>query len=72
MHGLNPSGWGAGQVGWARGLEEVDRLGHGRLKLFKRRALHLILLDDLRNLIDAPVRQTRGLSGTEAAGDFCA
>src|SRR6476659_9214901 len=52
------------------GLEEVDRLGHGCLKLFKARALRLIRLDNLRNLIAAPVRHTRCLAGAEAAADL--
>ena len=63
MHGLDPSRWGAGQVARARGLEDVGRLSHGCLKLFKRSALRLIRLDDLRNLIDAPVGHTRSLAG---------
>ena len=62
---------GAGQVSRAPGLEKVDRLGHGCLKLFESRALRLIRLDNLRNLIDAPVRHTRGLTGAEAAADLC-
>src|SRR5262245_63829221 len=69
-HGLDPSGWGARQVSRAPRLEQVDRLGHGRLKLFKCRALRLIRLDKLRNLVDAPVRHTRGLAGAEAAADL--
>src|SRR5262245_32161608 len=70
-HGLDPSGWGAGQVSRAPGPEKVDRLGDGCLKLFKRRSLRLIRLDNLRNLVDAPVRHTRGLTGAEAAADLC-
>ena len=69
-HGLDPSGWGAGQVSRAPGLEKVDRFGHGCLKLFESRTLRLIRLDNLRNLINAPVRHTRGLAGAEAA-DLC-
>src|SRR5262249_52365369 len=69
--GLTPSSWGAGQVSWALGFEQVDRLGHGRLKPFKFRALRLIRLDDLRNLVDPPVRHIRGLPGTEAVADLC-
>src|SRR5262249_23949672 len=30
-----------------------------------------IRLDDLRNLVNAPVRHTRGLAGAEAAADLC-
>src|SRR5262249_39384406 len=53
----------------ARCLEGVERLRVGVLQVVEQAALGVVWLDGLRNPLDRPVRQPRGLPATEVGFD---
>src|SRR6266545_6750714 len=65
LHGLDPSSRRARQFGRARGLEDVERLRGRLLEPVERAALRVGGLDRLRDLLDRPVGQSRGLTAAK-------